>query len=282
MRDQTIKIELLLVDDEEEFLDATSTALRRRGFSVSTAQDGEIALRLLGERLFDVVFLDVKMPGMDGVDVFRQIKSYAPRIPVVLLTGHGNVQQAFETSREGVFEYLTKPCEVARIVEVANRAAESASERKSEVEVPLGTEEEIRLLFVDDEPELLESLTTALTKRGIQVTQAQSGAEALQHLDKQVFDVALIDVKMPGMDGITLLKRIKGAQPLTEVILLTGHPSMGAAIDGLQEGAAEILMKPQSTNNLVSKIRGAFLMGQSRAELQRAHQIKDLLKDKPD
>lgn len=276
-------IDLLLVDDEVEFLDSTATPLKRRGFSVSTAQDGETALGLLGMRHFDVVFLDVKMPGMDGVDVFRQIKHLVPDVPVVLLTGHGSVQQAFETSKEGVFEYLAKPCEVERIADVASRAARrSALQRKNDFGQLLETEEEVRLLFVDDEAELLESLTAGLEKRGIRVTQAASGAEALRQLDRQVFDVALLDVKMPGIDGIALLKRIRAAHPLTEILILTGHPSMGTAVEGLREGAAEILMKPQSTDNLVRKIRAAFRLRQMRVEQQRTQQVKEILEKKPD
>jgi DNA-binding NtrC family response regulator len=118
-------IRLLLVDDEHEFLEAVTPALERRGLDVTAVTNGVEALALLDQWPFDVVVLDVKMPGMDGIDVFHRLAEREPPLPVVILTGHGNIQQAFETSREGVFDYLTKPCRVDDLVEVVQRACRS-------------------------------------------------------------------------------------------------------------------------------------------------------------
>ncbi len=117
-------IRLLLVDDERDFLRAVSPGLERRGLRVTTAEDGATALALLGEGTTDVVVLDVKMPGMDGISVFRRITEMAPHVPVIMLTGHGSIQDAFETSRRGVYEYLTKPCRVETLAEVVRKAHE--------------------------------------------------------------------------------------------------------------------------------------------------------------
>lgn len=273
------KIRLLLVDDEVEFLDVTTKALTRRGFVVGMAQDGETALMILSRQTFDVVVLDVKMPGLDGVDVFRQIKYLYPQLPVILLTGHGSIQQAFETSRDGVFEYLAKPCDIEKIAEVARRAH---AQRPSAPPPQPQTDDVIRLLFVDDEPELLESLAATLTRRGISVTTAQSGEQALKHLAEQPFDVALVDAKMPGMDGLALLRMIKKVQPMVEVLVLTGHPSMGMAVEGLKHGACDFLMKPQSPDVLAAKVRDAYRLRQIRTKLRQEQQAKKILEDKPD
>ena len=115
-------IRLLLVDDEQEFLEAVTPALERRGLEVTAVSNGVEALALLDQWPFDVVVLDVKMPGMGGIEVFHEVALREPDLPVVILTGHGDIQQAFETSREGVFDYLTKPCRVEDLVEVVRRA----------------------------------------------------------------------------------------------------------------------------------------------------------------
>jgi two-component system C4-dicarboxylate transport response regulator DctD len=117
-------IRLLMVDDERDFLSAVAPGLERRGFEVKTAENGRTALDLLAREAFDVVVLDVKMPGLDGISVFRRISELAPQLPVIMLTGHGNIQDAFETSRQGVYEYLTKPCRVESLADTARRAHE--------------------------------------------------------------------------------------------------------------------------------------------------------------
>jgi len=118
-------IRLLLVDDEQDFLEAVTPALERRGLEVTAVSNGIEALALLDHWPFDVVVLDVKMPGMGGIEVFHELCHREPELPVVILTGHGDIQQAFETSREGVFDYLTKPCRVEDLVEVVRRAYRS-------------------------------------------------------------------------------------------------------------------------------------------------------------
>lgn len=116
---------VLMVDDESDFLDAAKSALIRRGIRVFTALSGASAIAEIKERVPDVIVLDVRMPDIDGVQLFYRIQAVYPDIPVILLTGHGSVQQAFETSRKGVFEYLTKPCDMDELARVIRTAHES-------------------------------------------------------------------------------------------------------------------------------------------------------------
>ena len=98
-----------------------------------------------------------------------------------------------------------------------------------------------RVLLVDDEQAFVETLSKRLNKRGLTVLAAFSGSEALQALDKEPnLDAVILDVKMPGMDGIETLRNIKTNHPLVEVIMLTGHATVGSAIDGMKLGAARL------------------------------------------
>ena len=97
------------------------------------------------------------------------------------------------------------------------------------------------VLLVDDEVPFVETMTKRLSKRQLTVIAAYSGREALEKLEKNAVDVVILDVKMPGMDGIETLKEIKGAHPLVEVIMLTGHATVETAVEGMRLGAFDYL-----------------------------------------
>jgi DNA-binding NtrC family response regulator len=103
---------LLLVDDEEEFVSTLAERLTMRGLRVRAALDGESALRMINEDPPNVVLLDVLMPGMGGLEVLRVIKKLHPETQVILLTGHGSTRDGMEGMRHGAFDYLTKPLKI--------------------------------------------------------------------------------------------------------------------------------------------------------------------------
>jgi len=114
---------VLLVDDEEEFVSALSERLMLRGIEVESALNGEEALASLVEKEFEVVILDVMMPGLGGLEVLRQIKSTHPNTQVILLTGHGSTREGIEGMRLGAFDYLIKPVDIEEMLEKMKAAA---------------------------------------------------------------------------------------------------------------------------------------------------------------
>lgn len=117
---------LLLVDDETAFLDAMARRLRKRDFEVFTATSGAEALEVLGEygEKIEVIVLDVKMPGMDGIETLAEIKRKFPLVEVVMLTGHATVASAIDGMKQGAHDYLMKPCDMNVLVEKVGEAAE--------------------------------------------------------------------------------------------------------------------------------------------------------------
>lgn len=115
----------------------------------------------------------------------------------------------------------------------------------------------IRLLLVDDEEDFVNVLSNRLNRRGIDVTKAFSGAQAIQVLRDRDFDVAVLDLKMEDMDGTDVLKIFKKMVPEMEVIMLTGHGSEKAAEEGIRSGAFDYLMKPCALEDLLAKIEEA-------------------------
>ena len=115
-----------------------------------------------------------------------------------------------------------------------------------------------KILLVDDEVPFVETMVKRLTNRGMDVVTAYDGHGALERLNEQPnIEVVILDVKMPGMDGIRALAEIKKAHPLLEVIMLTGHATVESAIEGMKRGAFDYLMKPCDIEMLVSKVTEA-------------------------
>jgi DNA-binding NtrC family response regulator len=114
------------------------------------------------------------------------------------------------------------------------------------------------VLLVDDEAEFLDTLVKRIKKRDVNVTGVESGEKALAFLGEQPVDVVVLDVRMPGMDGIETLRELKKRHPLVEVIMLTGHASLEVAIEGMELGAFDYLMKPIDIDELLYKLEDAY------------------------
>lgn len=113
------------------------------------------------------------------------------------------------------------------------------------------------VLLVDDEVPFVDTMTRRLSKRNLTILAAHSGSEALDVLKRKPVDVVILDVKMPGMDGIETLREIKKAHPLVEVIMLTGHATIETGIEGMKLGAFDYLMKPCDIEVLLAKVQEA-------------------------
>lgn len=136
----------------------------------------------------------------------------------------------------------------------------------------------IKLLLVDDEKPFLDTITKRLEKRELKVTAVYSGEDALAELAKnKTIEVVILDVKMPGMDGIQTLTEIKKRFPLVEVIMLTGHATVESAIEGMQLGAFHYLMKPCDIDALVAKAEDAAAKKRLHEEKITEARIKEII-----
>ena len=123
------KVNILIVDDEEEFAITLAERLNLRGYNTRVENDGEGALNAVNTSLPDVVVLDVKMPGIDGFEVLKRIKSEYPQVPVILLTGHGATKDGIKGMELGAYDYLIKPVDITELIEKMDSAIK-ASKRK--------------------------------------------------------------------------------------------------------------------------------------------------------
>ena len=119
-----MKPKILIVDDEEKFVSYLSKRLKMREYDVAISLSGEDALEKVKEHDFDVVILDVLMPGIDGIEALREIKKVKPLTEVIMLTGHASVEAGVEGMRLGAYDYLMKPCEAEELISKINKAYE--------------------------------------------------------------------------------------------------------------------------------------------------------------
>jgi len=128
-----MNVKVLLVDDEKDFTDTLGERLVARGFEVRTASSGDEGLALLKEKAPDVVILDVLMPGKDGVEVLREVKTVNPIVEVIMLTGHGTIETAIEGLKLGAYDYLLKPTDTGELVAKILRAYARKSEQEDRI-----------------------------------------------------------------------------------------------------------------------------------------------------
>lgn len=139
---------------------------------------------------------------------------------------------------------------------------------------------EIRVLVVDDEQDFVETLAMRLHRRGLEVSTAFRGEEALALLREHEVDVVILDVLMPGMNGIQTLQQLKPRHPLVEVVMLSGNATLEIAIEGMQNGAFDFLVKPAEIGDLVEKINKAYARKLEHEErIRKAGFIRELLQE---
>lgn len=138
--------------------------------------------------------------------------------------------------------------------------------------------QKFNILVVDDEQEFRDLTVKRLEKRGLAARGAESGEEALEMLRKSIDnDVVLLDVKMPGIDGIETLRRIRADHPLLEVVMLTGHASVESGVEGMKLGAFDYLMKPIELDELIEKLTQAYRKKRAHEEKIEAAQARKFM-----
>ncbi|GIW88514.1 MAG: response regulator [Isosphaeraceae bacterium] len=231
---------ILVVDDDQDICRNLMDILTEVGYAVDTAHDGPTALELVRRRAYEVALLDYRMPGMDGLTLYREIKALRPSTVAMLVTAYAAGETARQALSAGAWRVLSKPVELPALLELIDAALEE----------PL-------VLVVDDDHALCLSLWDVLRERGYRVGLAHDAAGAAAALRDMRYDVVLIDMKLPGGDGRSVYQWIKGSAPATPALLTTGHGAeMKETIEAtLAEGASGICYKPLDMDRLLDQLR---------------------------
>ncbi len=119
---EELKANVLVVDDEEQFIKVFSERLKVRGLKVDTATSGEDAIKRVKGREFDTIFMDLVMPGIDGIETLKKIRKESPELQIIILTGHGTIDKSVEAMKEGAVGFLEKPADIEKILDTIAEA----------------------------------------------------------------------------------------------------------------------------------------------------------------
>ena len=198
------KLNILLVDDEKKFLDTISDRVRLKGFEPLLATSGKEALEIARKHKIHAAVVDLKMPDMDGLVTITKLKEIHPEIRTVLLTGFGDEK-----------------------VKEAAEALDTAYFEKDEMGgfwdfIKVLGKKKLNMLLVDDEKKFLDTISDRIRLRGFEPLLAISGKEALEIARKHKIHAAVVDLKMPDMDGLVTITKLKEIHPEIRTVLLTG------------------------------------------------------------
>jgi CheY-like chemotaxis protein len=237
-----MKGNILLVDDETVNLDVLSRRLGREGYLVNQAESGRKALDLMQVQKFDLVILDVRMPDLDGIEVLKRIKADVKTrsTPVIMLSAHTSDKIIRKCLLLGAADYLGKPL----IMDLARNRIEINLARREQL--PPVTGSELTFLLVDDHPLNIDLLERMITKLGYRAITVSNGPEALEKIGKEKIDLVLLDIVMPGMDGLQVLSEIRKNLSAGElpVIMVTAENDNSTMLNAITEGANDYITKP--------------------------------------
>jgi DNA-binding NtrC family response regulator len=233
------KPSILVVDDDVDTCRNLSDILTDLGYRVDTANDGPTALELVGRNAYDVALLDYKMPGMDGLTLYREIKRLRAGMVAIVVTAYASGTTAEEALGAGAWQVVPKPVDFPKLLGLVDEA----------VGQPL-------VLVVDDDHDLCANLWDLFRERGFRVCLAHDERQVRAHLKDATFKAVLIDMKLPAGDGTTVFRLVRQANPQARTIVITGHRAeMDQQVQQLlEEGADAICYKPFDIPKLLAAL----------------------------
>ena len=249
---------ILVVDDEVDTCHNLADILGDLGFRVDIAHEGQSALELVRQKRYDLALLDLKMPGMDGLTLYREIKRVSAGTVAIIVTAYASSSTAEEARTAGAWRIVPKPVDFPQLLALVEEAAGQ----------PL-------VMVVDDDRDLCANLWDLLRDRGFRVCLAYDADDAAGRLKDSSFKVVLIDMKLPRGDGGSVFRLVREKNPGARTVLITGYRSETDRIVSqvLNEGADAICYKPFDIPKLLGtldELSGSrTLEGESDAEEAR-------------
>ncbi len=230
---------ILIVDDEQDTCANLSDILTDLGYEVDTANDGFAALDLVKKRAYDVALLDLRMPGMDGLELYRRMREISAETVAIVVTAYASSDTAKSVLANGAWKLLPKPVNIGSLLNLVSQA----------LDTPL-------VLVVDDDHDLCENLWEILRERGYRVCIAHDLPEAEKKLAEHRFHVVLIDMKLPTGSGQELLRIVRSVDPDARAVLITGYRTeMEAKVQtAMDAGANAVCYKPFDVEKLLSTV----------------------------
>jgi len=229
---------ILIVEDETNVRESLRSWLVELGCQVEVTSDGEEALKKISEKEFDAVILDLRLPGKDGLQVLREARLKKPKLNGIIITAYPTMATMAEAIEIGAVDFLSKPINLSKLEKLIQEKTEPVTLNMKPI------------LIVDDEASMRESLRDWFLESGYQAEMARDGEEALKLIGEKDYGLLILDLKLPGQDGIEVLKKARKRHPDLRGIIITAYPSVDTAREAIKQGAIDYLPKPFELSEL--------------------------------
>lgn len=231
-------IKILVVDDEQGVCDSIKKQFSYIGFTVFTATTAKKAESILKKNKPKIVFLDILMPDVDGIELLKKFKEIDPGVIVVMVTAKGDDETRQKALAAGADEFMTKPFSFDNLRGIAIEKIGMLLGKGGHAQKP-------RILIVDDEERARENLKNYISPRyNCDISEANDGETAIEQVKETKPDVILLDVRMPGMSGIDVIQEIKDMNPESRIIVISAWKSPDVANKAMEMGAFDYIDKP--------------------------------------
>ncbi len=233
------KIRILVVDDDRRMVKTICDILKVKGYETVEAYTGEEAIDKTRSDGPDCVLMDIRMPGINGVEALKKIKEFSPDVPVVLMSAYATESLADEGRQLGAYGVLTKPVDIEIVLSFLSIMRKEES-----------------VLVVDDDPNFGTTIKDILQARGYKVETEINPEKVLGHMEQNYKLVVVLDLKLGNTDGLEVLKAIRSKYPSKPVVLVTAYrDEMSGSIEkGFRLGAYTCLYKPFEAEELIRLI----------------------------
>jgi DNA-binding response OmpR family regulator len=236
---QERKTKVLVVDDDRRMVKTICDILKVKGFETVEAYTGEEAVNKARSDGPDCVLMDIKMPGMSGVEALKMMKEFSKDLPVVLMSAYATESLAEEGRSLGAYGVLTKPVDIQMVLSFLSLMRKEES-----------------VLVVDDDPNFCTTIKDILQSRGYRVETEVDPDKVLGHMERNYKLVVVLDLKLGNVDGLDVLKSIRAKYPSKPVVLVTAYRNemAGSIENGYRLGAYTCLYKPFEAEELIGSI----------------------------
>ncbi len=230
---------ILIVDDDEDIRSNMSDILGEMGYRTSAAADGPQALQLLEQNSYDIALLDLRMSGMDGLELYRTMRNLYPETEAFLVSAYTGDDVADEAIRSGILRVFRKPLDVAELI----RTIDEALRR-------------LLVLVVDDDKAVAGELQATLHQHGYRVGVALTEHDALKHLHSATYDMVLLDIDSEDVNPVRVLAALRKKNPDARALIVSGSTTDQGAIEQLLAGGASgVCYKPIDIDNLLERLQ---------------------------
>ncbi len=245
---------ILVIDDERLLCDLLRELLSSLGHEVYSAYSGRDGIEAFQRHRPRFTLLDLMLPDMSGVDILRQIRQIDPESAVIILTGGGSEKMEADCRYLGIQDFLIKGLSADDLVAAIKRAMDAPAREAKEIQ------EENSILIVDDEPQICDVLTQFLTGRGYRVRSAPNGQAGLAEVDANPPQLIVLDLNMPGMNGVEVLRRLRAKRYPGGVMMLTSSTDESLLKQTLALGSVDIVSKAADLERIVLAIEVSLII----------------------